>query len=263
MSRLDITNMTVDEILDHNANETMIYNYNSREPYDVARVICGDSNGIINFEQTNHKWAKQLYKNMQGRDWTPERVNISKDVAGYTKLTPGEKRMYDLVLAQLISNDSIQTQQLMIGISSYITSPAVSAALSRQAYEESVHADSYTILAEQICQDTDRIYRMHEVDINANPNDLPESERAYFLDRVELVKKNKSVADMYMQIYKDTKEVKVIDVIMAFVANQILEELVFPGGFLAMYTLEQQMSGTAQMIMEINDLGLPVEQSAA
>ena len=39
---------------------------------------------------------------------------------------------------------------------------------------------------------------------------------------------------------------------IASVANQVLEELVFPGGFVIMFSLENKMAGTAEMIKEIN-----------
>lgn len=240
----EIEKMSVEEILAHKANKTLIYNYHSDEEYEEAKILCGRPNGIINFNESPHDWAYKLYRKMQSRDWVSGQVTLTGDAVQYTKIPSEIRETYDLVLAQLITNDSIQTSQLMIGISSYITSPAVSAVLSRQAYEESNHAESYTRMAEDVCKNTKRIYNLWKTD-------------------EELGLKNQSVADMYTRIYKGD-DVTVKDILMAFVANQILEELVFPGGFLAIYKLEEfGMYGSSQMIAEINDLGLPVEQSAA
>lgn len=239
-----MTQEEMNQMLESPVSKSKIYNYESLEEYGKATILNGCPNGIINFNKTSHPWAYGMFQRMQQRDWTPSQVNVGQDQRNYVHLSGPEKRMYDLVLAQLITNDSIQTQQLMIGISSFVTSPVVSACLARQSYEEALHAQSYTVMAEDICGDTDRIYNLWKED-------------------AELFEKNKSVADMYQAIYPKTGEATLEDVLMAFVANQILEELVFPGGFVSMYKLEKVMVGSAEMISEINNLGLPVEESAA
>ena len=44
---------------------------------------------------------------------------------------------------------------------------------------------------------------------------------------------------------------KVEDLLMAMVANQILEELVFPGGFVALFSLATKLPGSSEMASEI------------
>ena len=116
--------------------EKKIFNQDSEEKFTDAKMIGGNPNGIINFNRTPHSWAYTLYKKMLARTWFAEQVNVSKDKINYSKLSPEAKRSYDLVLAQLITNDSIQTNQLMDKMNSFVTSPVVNACLSRQAYEE-------------------------------------------------------------------------------------------------------------------------------
>ena len=228
-----------------------IFNQESREDFMEARIVGGNPNGIINFNRTPHKFFTGLYKSMRARTWFPQQVNISKDKINYSKLTPEEKRSYDLVLAQLIANDSIQTNQIMDSFNRYITSPVVNACLAQQAADEVVHSDSYAVMAEDICQDTDRIYKMHEVD-------------------EELQIKNEAVAKMYDIIYNNHSILVLTDydgnvtqriesepvtpetIAIAAVANQILEGMVFQTGFAVMYSLENKMVGTAEMIKEIH-----------
>ena len=211
-----------------------IYNYGSDERLEDARIIGGNPNGIMSFNQTppGHKWATVLYRNMLDRTWFPAQINISKDKVMYSQLDPVIKKAYDLALAQVISNDSIQTNQLMDSINQYVTSPIVNACLSKQAAEESIHAFSYSIMAEDICQDTQRIYELWKHD-------------------EELFIKNKAVADMYNVLYQGEEPSKE-DLLVAFGANQILEELVFPGAFVFFYAVEDQLVGSAEMIAEIN-----------
>ena len=219
-----------------------IFNQGTDEKFEDAKIIGGNPNGIINYNRTPHQWATSLYKKMLARTWFPDQVNVSKDKVNYSLLTPNEKRMYDLVLAQLIANDSIQTNQLMDSVNRFITSPVVNACLSRQAFDESSHAEGYAIMAEDITNDTDRIYNMHKVD-------------------EELQLKNEAVSEMYnsvsnnlIEITDDTiimKKPTNEDLLMIFVANQILEELVFPGGFVSILSLESKMPGSVEMITEI------------
>lgn len=220
-----------------------IFRQNSKERFEDAKILGGDPNGIINFNQTNHQWATSLYKKMCARTWFPGQINIAKDVLNYSSLTQDEKRTYKLVLSQLITNDSIQTNQLMDRINSYITSPVVNACISRQTFEEGQHCEAYSIMAEDIVKDTEEIYHLHQLD-------------------EELARKNRSVEDMYEYVFSqkvqeetDTyitvKKPSKEDILMAFVANQILEELVFPGGFAALLSLENKMPGTTENINEI------------
>lgn len=133
---MNVENMSVSEILNHEAEETLIYNYNSEEDYKEAKILCGKPSGIMNFNETPHPWAVTLFDSMHARDWSPNRINVNVDALNYPQLSPVEKRAYDLVLAQLITNDSVQTQQLAIGVDKYITSPVVNCCISRQAFEE-------------------------------------------------------------------------------------------------------------------------------
>ena len=232
-----------------------LYNLESEEDYNEAKVFCGNPNGIIFRNKSNHGWAVQVYSNMEGRTWFPKRVNLEKDKKRYFTLTEEEKRAYDLVLAQLATNDSIQSNQLVDNINRYITSPAINMCIIRQASEEVVHSDAYTRMVEGVTGDF--IYYLHKKD-------------------KELYRKNMSIANMYSKAYSEinvevdsdelnkklklnlpegkyiiTKEPTIKDLLKASIANQILEELVFPGGFAVILSLENKMPGSAEMIAEI------------
>ena len=99
-----------------------------------------------------------------------------------------------------------------------------------------VHSDSYSVMAEDICQDTDRIYSMWKYD-------------------EELAIKNKAVADMYQMLYNSDDPTEE-DLLLAFVANNCLENIVFLGGFAFFFSIENTMVGTSEMISEISVLGM-------
>lgn len=210
-----------------------LYDTETLEKHSEARIIGGNPDGEIDFNDTPHDWAVTIYQNMVRRTWFTSQIPLTDDIVAYTNsLTDRERFMYDLTLAQLIPNDSIQSNQLADRINSYVTSPVVNACLIRQAAEEVLHSEQYSVLASDVVKDSKRISNLKRTD-------------------TELMLKNKSVADMYESLYGGDEPTD-DDLMMVFAANQILEELVFPGGFVAMYSLEKKMPGSAQAIAEIN-----------
>ncbi len=156
---------------------------------------------------------------------------MNPDAKDYEYLSPAEKRMYDLVLAQLIFMDSLQTNNLMDNINPYITAPEINACLARQAYEEALHSSSYAVMVESISDNTDLIYNLWKTD-------------------EKLLEKNKYIAEVYKNLSGEITDTKIL---LALFANQILEGIYFYAGFAAMYALGKsgKMLGSAQMIRYI------------
>ncbi len=213
-------------------NKKQIYNLKSTENTNEAKIINGSPSGIINFTDTNHQWALSLWDLMASFTWFPQEANMTLDKKPYEILSEPEKRTYDLVLAQLISNDSIQTNQLMDSINQFVTSTVVNSCLARQAYEEALHSKSYAVMAEDLAADTDRIYNMHKHD-------------------EQLAIKNQAVADMYSNVNTGSTVFN-DDILKAFAANNILEGQVFMGGFVSMWALGNKMTSSAKMISFIH-----------
>ena len=211
----------------------IIYNPNSKESLNDRRVFGGNSDGMINFTKMKYQWALNLLDTMEANTWFPREVQMTQDAKDYKYLTPAEKRMYDLVLSQLIFMDSLQTNNLMDNINPYITAPEINACLSRQSYEEANHSKSYAVMVESISENTDQIYDMWKTDL-------------------KLLAKNTYIANIYKELSGEVTDEKIL---LALVANQILEGLYFYSGFAAMYALGKsgKMLGSTQMIRFINN----------
>jgi ribonucleoside-diphosphate reductase beta chain len=209
-----------------------IYNPDSKESLNDRRIFGGNSDGMINFTKMKYQWALNLWDTMEGNTWFPKEVQMTGDAKDYKFLTEPEKRMYDLVLSQLIFMDSLQTNNLMDNINPYITAPEVNACLSRQSYEEANHSKSYAVMVESISDNTDQIYNMWKTDL-------------------KLREKNNYIADVYKNLTAgDDGEITDTKIVLALFANQILEGLYFYAGFAAMYALGKsgKMLGSSQMI---------------
>ena len=206
----------------------VIYNPDSKESLNDRRIFGGNSDGMINFTKMKYQWALNLWDTMEANTWFPKEVQMTADAKDYKYLSDPEKRMYDLVLSQLIFMDSLQTNNLMDNINPYITAPEVNACLSRQAYEEANHSKSYAVMVESISDNTDEIYDMWK-------NDL------------QLREKNNYISDVYKNLSGNITDEKIV---LALFANQILEGLYFYAGFAAIYALGKsgKMLGSSQMI---------------
>lgn len=119
-----------------------VYNPNTEEKINEAYIFGGDPSGILNFTRSTNKWALDIWNGMEANTWFPKEANTSRDKEPYAHLSDSERRMFDLALAQLIFNDSEQSNNLMDNINPYITDPIVNACLARQSYEECLVGDT-------------------------------------------------------------------------------------------------------------------------
>ena len=206
----------------------IIFNPESNEDLNDRKIFGGNPDGMLNFTKMKYPWALKTWETMLANTWFSSEVNMNPDAKDYEYLSPTEKRMYDLVLAQLIFMDSLQTNNLMDNINPYITAPEINACLSRQAYEEANHSKSYAVMVESISDNTDEIYDMWKNDS-------------------KLLEKNKYIAEVYKNLSGDITDTKIV---LALFANQILEGLYFYAGFAAIYALGKsgKMLGSTQMI---------------
>lgn len=211
-----------------NLSKKVIYNPSSNETINDRKVFGGDPDGMLNFTKAKYTWALKLWDTMEANTWFPKEVQMTGDAKDYKSLTPAEKRMYDLVLSQLIFMDSLQTNNIMDNMNPYITAPEINAILSRQAYEEANHSKSYAVMVESISDNTDEIYDMWKTD-------------------AMLQKKNLFIADSFEALSENLSDESML---LAMFANQVLEGIYFYAGFAAMYALGKagKMLGSSQMI---------------
>lgn len=214
--------------MDGRFEKKVIYNPQSTESLSERKTFGGNPDGMLNFTKAKYQWALSLWDVMEANTWFPKEVQMTGDAKDYKFLSPAEKRMYDLVLAQLIFMDSLQTNNIMDNMNPYITAPEINAILSRQAYEEANHSKSYAVMVESVSDNTDTIYDMWKTD-------------------AMLQKKNNFVASIFSNLGEDLTDENIV---LSMFGNQILEGMYFYAGFAAMYALGKsgKMLGSSQMI---------------
>ena len=109
------------------------------------RMIGGNTTNLNDFNNMKYGWVSDWYRQAMNNFWIPEEVNMNQDVLDYKKLTAPERTAYDKILSFLIFLDSIQTANLPY-VGEYVTANEVNLCLSIQAFQESVHSQSYGCL---------------------------------------------------------------------------------------------------------------------
>lgn len=208
-----------------------LFNLESTEKLDESHMINGNPSGIVDFVRPKRKWARNLFDAMLANTWFPSEANVGQDKAVFNNLDKEIKEVYLKDLAQLIMNDSIQTDQLVEGIKPFITDPIVGQCLTRQAFEESLHTKSYATIAEELLSNE-------------------EIERLYYLQNEDkaLMEKDRAIEEMYKAIGSIKREINEKDFIKALVANNILENNIFYSGFAVIWSMGNKLRGSAKMI---------------
>ncbi|OUR74742.1 ribonucleotide-diphosphate reductase subunit beta [Arcobacter sp. 31_11_sub10_T18] len=214
--------------MDGRFEKKVIYNPESTETINDRQIFGGNPDGMLNFTKVKYQWALNLWDTMEANTWFPKEVQMTTDAKDYKFLAPAEKRMYNLVLSQLIFMDSLQTNNIMDNMNPYVTAPEVNALLSRQAYEEANHSKSYAVMVESVSDNTDEIYNMWKTDAH-------------------LQKKNLFIANIFGNLSDDLTDENIL---LSMFGNQVLEGMYFYAGFAAMYALGKsgKMLGSSQMI---------------
>ncbi|MEN9405843.1 MAG: hypothetical protein RLZ12_127 [Bacillota bacterium] len=206
--------------------------FNKEGQRGTQRMINGNTTNLREWNRIKYDWAYQLYRTMLNNFWIPEEISLADDAKQFMELNDAERRAYDKTISFLNFLDSIQGENLP-NLGSYVTAPEVASLLNIQAFQEEVHAQSYSYILDTVCSPAtrDNIYDEWRTDEH-------------------LYRRNKFIADQY-QLFVDNKTDQTF--IHSCMANFLLESLYFYSGFAFFYTLARngKMTGTATVIKYI------------
>jgi ribonucleoside-diphosphate reductase beta chain len=111
-----------------------------------------------------YKWARTHYKNGVANNWTPEEVNMQKDVETWKSdaLSEDERRLIMWNMGFFSTAESLTANNIVLAIYRQITNPECRQYLLRQAYEEAVHTDTFIYCCDTLGLDPDEVYNMYE-----------------------------------------------------------------------------------------------------
>ncbi|KXO16807.1 ribonucleoside-diphosphate reductase, beta subunit [Clostridiales bacterium KA00134] len=197
------------------------------------KIFNGNTTNLNDFNNLKYLWTSDWYRQAMNNFWIPEEINLNQDIKDYRLLDQYEKTAYDKIISFLTYLDSLQTAQLP-NLQAYITANEINLCLSIQAYQESIHSQSYSYILDTICSPEERtkiLYQWKE-------------------DKV-LLERNKFIGDQYNDFLE---EKNTFTFMKALIANYILEGIYFYSGFMFFYNLGRmgKMPGTVQEIRYIN-----------
>lgn len=199
----------------------------------TVSLIGGNTTNLREWNRIKYNWANTIYRNMLNNFWIPEEIALNEDIKQFPFLTDGERNAFDKIISFLNFLDSVQSENLP-NLSRYITAPEVSSLLNIQAFQEEIHAQSYSYILDTVTNPVtrDKIYDEWRVDKH-------------------LLKRNQYIADIY-QTFNEAATTE--NFIRTVIANYILEGIYFYSGFSFFYTLARQgkMTATSTIFKYIN-----------
>ena len=207
--------------------------FNENGERGTQSIIGGNTTNLREWNRIKYDWAQTMYRTMLNNFWIPEEISLNEDVKAFPYLTEGERRAFDKIIAFLNFLDSIQSENLP-HLSRYITAPEVASLLNLQAFQEEIHAQSYSYVLDTVTNPItrDKIY-----------DEWREDEH--------LLERNKFIAGIYGDFNEKPNETNFLRTVMA---NYILEGIYFYSGFSFFYTLARQgkMTATSTIFKYIN-----------
>lgn len=207
--------------------------FNEKGERGTQNIIGANSTNLREWNRIKYDWTNNMYRTMLNNFWIPEEISLSEDVKQFGNLTDGERNALDKIISFLNFLDSVQSENLP-NISRYITASEVSSLLNIQAFQEEIHAQSYSYILDTITNPItrDKIYDMWREDEH-------------------LLNRNKYIASIYEKFNQTPTKENFIKTVMA---NYILEGIYFYSGFSFFYTLARQgkMTATSTIFKYIN-----------
>jgi len=128
--------------------------------------------GLLNNSSTDpnkilpmrYKWARQHYKDGVANNWTPEEVNMQKDVEMWRSpdaLSSHERRLVLWNMGFFSTAESLTANNIVLILYKHITNPECRQYLLRQAFEEAIHTDTFIYCCDTLSLDPDEVYNMY------------------------------------------------------------------------------------------------------
>ncbi len=189
-----------------------------------------------------YKWAREHYKKGVANNWTPEEVNMQKDLETWKNpkiLSEDERRLIIWNMGFFSTAESLTANNIVLAIYRHITNPECRQYLLRQAYEEAVHTDTFIYCCDTLSIDPDEVYNMYMTIPSIKAKD----------DFV--VEMTKSIFDLNFKTDSDENIQRFVHDLVGYYI--IMEGIFFYAGFVMMLSFLRQnkMTGVGEQFQYI------------
>ncbi len=134
------------------------------------KMIMGKEDGDLDFSPfilscIKYPFCVEAYNQGNSNHWLPQPIGMARDIAQWNdgiSLTPDEKRVVEISLGYFTTADSIVANNLVLAIYRHITAPEARMFLLRQAFEETIHTQSYQYIVQSLGMDEEKIFMMYK-----------------------------------------------------------------------------------------------------
>lgn len=127
----------------------------------ILNCTVTDPNKVLPIK---YQWARKYYKLGVANNWTPEEVNMQKDVEMWrspTALSEEERRVVMYNMGFFSTAESLTANNIVLAIYKHITNPECRQYLLRQAFEEAIHTDTFIYCCDTLGLNPDEVYNMY------------------------------------------------------------------------------------------------------
>ena len=116
-------------------------------------LLSEEENRLVTFPIKQYSiW--EMYKKAVSSFWTPEEIDLSKDLDDYNKLKDGEKHFINSVLAFFAASDGIVNENLVERFCNEVKNLEAKYFYGFQVAIENIHAETYSLLIDTYIKDT-------------------------------------------------------------------------------------------------------------
>jgi ribonucleoside-diphosphate reductase beta chain len=185
------------------------------EPLAPEPMLLENKDRFVIFPIQHHDlWAK--YKQHMAVFWTPEEIDLSKDMAHWEKLNDNERHFIKHILGFFAGSDGIVMENLATRFTREVQWPEAKFFYNCQNLLEAVHSETYSLLIDTYIHDPKEKYDV-----------------LHAIDTIPCVKKK---ADWAMQWIESTES----DFATRLLAFATVEGIFFSGAFCAIFWLKQR-----------------------
>lgn len=211
----------------------VVHVLNPAKPNKSTALFGGESSGILNWNDIKYPHFYKTYKEILGKFWQADEVDMTQDVKQFPELTPQERDAYLKIIGLLSTLDGPQTKVALL-ISLYATDPSVQSIMAVIAQQEAVHNESYSYVLSSVTELSTQI----------------ESFETGRQDEV-LLERNERIVEVYNNFAANPT---IENMLKSMVYTALLEGMFFYSGFAFFYNMarNQKMVGTSTMVSYIN-----------
>jgi ribonucleotide reductase beta subunit family protein with ferritin-like domain len=99
-----------------------------------------------------HNDIYELYKKAESSFWTANEIDLGKDMNDWEKLNNNEQNFIKNVIGFFAGSDGIIMENLAVRFMNEIQIPEARAFYSYQIFNESIHSETYSLLATRVSQ---------------------------------------------------------------------------------------------------------------